>query len=207
MQTKKIYVNGEEERTMEAMEMTMDFANRQGLSPKEALRLRLITEELLGLFSGITDKEYMAWFWIEGDRYECEFHLLGKTEMNAEVRQRLLASSSSGRNEAAVGIMGRIRDMVTSVLINSRDDDEEPVVSDFYDAGMELSSPIDGVRIWKLTNYRESMRSQEEDYLEEDEEDQDGWDELERSIIANIADDVHVGIQKDKVEIVVFKSF
>ena len=211
MQTKKIYVNGEEERTMDAMERTMEFADRQGLSPKEALRLRLITEELLSLFSGITDNDFMAWFWIEGDSNECEFHLLGKTEMNAEIRQRLLASSSTGRNEAAVGIMGRIRDMVATALLNSRDDDTDsadPSVSDFYDAGMELSSPIEGMRIWKLTNYREAMRNAEDqDFLEDEEESADEWDELERSIIANIADDVHVGIQKDKVEIVVFKSF
>jgi hypothetical protein len=73
---------------------------------------------------------------------------------------------------------------------------------------MELSSPIEGMRIWKLTNYREAMRNAEDqDFLEDEEESPDEWDELERSIIANIADDVHVGIQKDKVEIVVFKSF
>ncbi len=131
--------------------------------------------------------------------------------MNAEIRQRLLAHPPTGRNEAAVGIMGRIRDMVATALLNSRDDDQDsadPSVSDFYDAGMELSSPIEGMRIWKLTNYREAMRNAEDQEFQEDEEESpEEWDELERSIIANIADDVHVGIQKDKVEIVVFKSF
>ena len=213
MQTKKIYVNGEEERIAAAMEKTMEFAAHCGLSRKEALRMRLITEELLGLLSGITDKDFMAYFWIDGDPEACEFHLLGKTEMNARVRSELLASSTSGKNAAAVGIMGRIRDMIAASMLAGGDDEEQADASpsDFYDAGVELDSPIEGMKIWKLTNYRESFRGNgEEDFLEDGEE-EDGareyWDELERSIIANIADDVHVGIQKDKVEIVVYKSF
>ena len=35
----------------------------------------------------------------------------------------------------------------------------------------------------------------------------DEWDELEKSIIANIADDVSVGINKDMVEMIITKRF
>ena len=40
-----------------------------------------------------------------------------------------------------------------------------------------------------------------------DREATEAWDELERSIIANIADDVKVKILGNKVEIIVFKNF
>ncbi len=33
------------------------------------------------------------------------------------------------------------------------------------------------------------------------------WDELEKSIVANIADEVQVGVQKDSVELVIIKQF
>ena len=51
--------------------------------------------------------------------------------------------------------------------------------------------------IWTLANYRQNVSK------EKDEE----WDELEKSIIANIADDVQVGLQGSKVEITVKKTF
>ena len=38
-------------------------------------------------------------------------------------------------------------------------------------------------------------------------ENKEAWDELEKSIIANLADDVLVGVRKDKVEILIIKKF
>ena len=50
--------------------------------------------------------------------------------------------------------------------------------------------------MWSLTTYKKKVKANTE-----------GWDELERSIIANLADDVTVGILGGKVMITVKKKF
>ena len=54
---------------------------------------------------------------------------------------------------------------------------------------------------WSLLNYRDSFDSAAQI------EKREAWDELEKSIIANLADDVIVGVLGDKVDIVVKKKF
>ena len=75
--------------------------------------------------------------------------------------------------------------------------------NEFYDAGVLESGPIDGLNLfWTLDNYRRTMEQ-----LQTQEEDKNpAWDELERSIIANVANDVHVSIKNDAVQIDVFKN-
>ena len=118
MKTEQIYVNGEEARIAAAMDKTMAFAELVGLDSKQSLRLRLIAEEILGLLSGITDNDYTALFWIEGDARKCETHLAAKIDMTADRREELLATATTGRNEAATGIMGKIRDMIGDAVVD-----------------------------------------------------------------------------------------
>ena len=49
---------------------------------------------------------------------------------------------------------------------------------------------------WTLNRYKDSVRDSEE-----------SWDELEKSIIANLADDVAVSVKGNKVEILITKNF
>ena len=197
----QIFVNGEEKGIVTAMEEASKFAAKQNFGKKERLYMRLITEELLGLLSGITNNDYRALFWVEGEANEAIFHLTAKTDMTAEKRDQLIDASSAKKNDAAVGIMGKIKDMVETAVLNFGN--VNPTTSVFYDAGVADTAPIDGLSLfWTLENYRKSMEA-----LGTAAEEDDGWDELERSVIANIADDVHVSIRKDAVEITVFKKF
>ncbi len=214
MESSKIIVNGEEVRIASAMDETMDFAGKLGLSAKEALRLRLMTEELLGLLAGITDNEYMAQFWLEGNSGKCVLHLSGETRMTTDRRAELLASATSRKNSAAVGIMGKIRDMIDVSLLSLNDvgwsgaiTADQPV-SAFYSAGMETSTYAMDMYVWTLRNYRENMmNSDNQDQPETEEDVYTPWDELERSLIANLADDVRVSVRSDKVDIEVTKAF
>ena len=49
---------------------------------------------------------------------------------------------------------------------------------------------------WTLSRYKDAQRDNEEP-----------WDELEKSIIANLADDVTVAVKGNNVEIVITKDF
>ena len=51
--------------------------------------------------------------------------------------------------------------------------------------------------VWSLNDYQDKARKEKGEQ----------WDELEKSIISNIADNVLVNLQGDKVEIVVKKDF
>ena len=55
---------------------------------------------------------------------------------------------------------------------------------------------------WSMVDYRNHVKKENGNN-----ESTEAWDELEKSIIANIADDVKVKILGNKVEIIVFKNF
>jgi hypothetical protein len=55
--------------------------------------------------------------------------------------------------------------------------------------------------MWTLQNYKKSLGNQEGEETEE------AWDELEKSIVASIADDVQVSVKGSSVEISIIKTF
>ena len=87
---------------------------KSGLGPNDALRLQLITEEMLCLVRSVTG-EIEAGFWIEAEDRKYTMHLLTKTSMDKEKRYQLISSSTSRRNEAAKGFLGKLRDIETGV--------------------------------------------------------------------------------------------
>lgn len=156
-------------------------------------------KELAGEFSGL--------FWIEGNKDQTSLRLELQTEMDKEKRSRLLSVSSSRKNEYAKGVMGKIRDVIELALM---EDDLSDNVTDYdilmmgmNNAALDPASannPMAGYQIWSLMEYRDLIKEKKEAYEAE-------WDELEKSIIANLADDVRVGIRDEKVHIEIFKRF
>jgi len=206
METNRIYLNGREEKIGEALSETEHFAGDNGLSEKETRRLRLLTEELIGMMRGIAG-DYTALFWLEGEGRECHLRLQAKTEMDFDKREELIAASTSGKNEAAVGIVGKLRNLI-EIGLQSYDEVEKYRVDmgmpgAFYDYGIDPEAAVLGANVWSLSTYRSNIDEQREagNDVEED------WDELEKSVLANLADDVHVGIRKDEVDITVDKTF
>ncbi len=53
--------------------------------------------------------------------------------------------------------------------------------------------------LWSFIRYK--------DYLEQSNSPREEWDELEKSIVANIADEVQISIRDTTVEMVIFKKF
>lgn len=204
MESEKVYVNGEEFRLEKALNEAEAFGEKLEFEPKDSLRLRLLSEELLGLMSGITNAEYQALFWIDGNRSKYELHLMGKTAMNAKKREELLATAQSNKKPAAGGIMSRLREMITETVINWNDAiriQDGSADTSFYDAGRDDETGEEDNKIWTLSNYRRSIEEGTGpiDRLVSGEE-------LERSIIAKLADDVKVSIKKDQVEIIIYES-
>lgn len=168
------------------------------LDKKQSGRLRLLAEELVEMLPSLlafTAGEF--WIDCKGTNFELHTTLTPNNSLTSEKRDELLKVSSSGKNAAATGIMAKIRLAATFMLIDyEKNVAEMPATAAFYHDGMG-ANPYFPISSWSLENYRAKAKSEQGEK----------WDELEKSIIANIADDVLVGIEGKKVEIIVKKSF
>ena len=177
-----------------------------GLEDKKALRLRLLAEELCGMLPGLT-QNFSGEFWIENDGDDYEFHVeLKADDMNIDLRDELISVSKSGNNAAAKGVMGKIRAVAETMLLAASDPTLSVPRGEFYDyhgynMGFGYIDPTIAVETgyvysWSLCNYKTAVEEKEDEYAE-----------LERSIVAKLADDIIVGVRGKNVEIVVKKSF
>ena len=178
-----------------------------GLEDKKALRLRLLAEELCGMLSGLVEN-FSGEFWAENDGNNYELHVeLKADDMSLDLRDELISVSKSGKNAAAKGIMGKIRAVAETMLLVASDSSIPLPTDGFYDyhgfnmgfgyIDSAISFETGYVYSWSLYNYKTAVGEKEED----------AYAELERSIVAKLADDIIVGVRGKNVEIIVKKSF
>ena len=147
-----------------------------GIKDKNALRLRLLSEEVLRLAKSIIGHGIME-FWLEGDARVSRIYLKAENHLDRDKQKELLSVSSTGENVSEKGFFGRL-------------------LSAFM-----IESPKNST--WSLKEYEDELRKKKET----DKFSQEAWDDLERSIVANLADDIEVGIDKNTIQMVVTKDF
>ena len=108
MKTDIIKVSSKGIQMEAALEQVEKVAAYKDLSRKNALHLRLLTEEMMGMMRSVTG-ETEGEFWIEDEDGEYRLHLRIAARLNPEKREQLLSASSTGKNESAKGLMGRLR--------------------------------------------------------------------------------------------------
>ena len=204
MNTAEIRITSLGDGMEEALAATERLGLDSGLGHKENLRLRLLAEELIGMMRGIAgsvEANYQA----GQENREFTLCLRADVNMSMELRRQLLAASSSGKNAAAKGLMGRIRDMVAAFILLEKGDSSLP--SGLSLGLMSMGSPSayrsGGGYAWTLKRYMSGVQSSQEQGAEAAE----AWDELEKSIVAKLADDVSVKIAGSNVEISITKAF
>ena len=204
MKTDVIAISPLGEGMAEALKETERAAAYRGLTPKESLRLRLLSEELMGMLRTIVG-EGKSSYWVEAEGKTFSLHLRGGVRMNADLRDDLLKAATSGRNAAVKGVMGRIRDIFTQLsepdgaTMDPKEYGFSYVDVSSFDASMGVTTH--GMLYgWSMKEYRSAV---EEHRAEEPEK----WDELEKSITARLADEVKVFIRGNTVEMVVEKAF
>ena len=163
------------------------------LSGKNAMYLRLLAEETMALMRAITGDVKGA-FWIEDRDGAFEMHLKVETMTDEKKRDQLLAASTSGKNEATRGFMGKVRAFFQSPS------DFPAFSTGFVGAGAPLSYRN---YVWSMEDYRSQLQM----YRAQNREGaQAAWDELEKSVVAHVADDVKVSIQGRTVEMTILKK-
>ena len=199
MKTDVITVSSRGKQMEKALEQADKVAAYKGLPAKDALHLRLLTEEMMGLMRSITG-EKEGTFWIEDQDGEYQLHLKVRAMLTSEEREQLLAVSSSGKNESAKGLMGRLRDFFDWGSDADLSAYSSPLL--LPDAFEQSSSPMLDWE-WSMARYEEALTHCVE-------ENQDGavqaWDELEKSVVAHVADDVKVSIRGRTVELTILKQ-
>ena len=201
MKSDVIHVTNEGIGAAEALAQAEKVAQFKSLPKKSALHLRLLTEETMGMMRALTG-EREADFWIEDEDGVCTLHLAAQTGMTAEMRKKLLAASTSGENSAVRGVTGKLRDLFERFM-----EPENSTVADDLATGLNmayagadfgnLSAAAAG--IWSLSLYKKAAA--------EGHTPQEDWDELEKSVLARLADDVQIGIRGQSVEMVISKKF
>ena len=199
--TAVITVTSEGQGIQEALALTERVGGEAGLDRKSNLRLRLLAEEMFGMLRGIAGG-VEASYWLETEGKSFELKMQADVKMTIEMREQFLAASSSGKNEAARGFMGRIRVMIGSFLLSAKEALPYAMINSA--AAMPMGGYAgESSAAWSMSLYRDEVRRHSGESAEAEE----AWDELEKSIVANIADDVKVGVRGNSVELTVCKTF
>ena len=207
MTTDSIRITSQGLGRKEALAATEKAGLDSGLERKQILRLRLLAEELVGMLRGVAG-DMEADYWLEQKDREFILHLGADITMTREMREQLLAVSTSGENANAKGFMGKIREMIAAALLPR---ESRPLLTGLSLGLMSMasnSSPsaqqaaAEAFR-WSMKQYKDTVSSE----LSESEAAKAAWDELEKSIVASVADEVSVCVTGSHAEISIFKSF
>ena len=192
MKTEAIVVSSKGQGMDAALAQAEAVGAQLGLVGREAIHLRLLAEEMMNMMRSIIGA-LQGRFWIEADGGEYRLYLKTVTLMDSEQRAQLIGASTSGKNEAHRGIMGKIRAFFEPMPI---DDTPAYLVE-------AIESDPNGDLTWSLEAYRERLRRNKDNGGEAGDE----WDELEKSLVTHLADDVKVSIRGNDVELTIFKAY
>lgn len=201
MRTEKFIVSGDESRISAALKVIEEFGKGAGLDKKEDLHLRLLAEELFGMLRGIAG-ETESECGISGEGKKIQINLKSQIALTQKMREQLISVSTSGKNSATAGFTGKIRTMIANVLLSAEEAIPYAMVNTA--AAYTAGSAYEGaVYVWSMQAYKNEV----EKNIAGGKESSAEWDQLEKSIVANIADDIKVSISGKTVQITVFKEF
>lgn len=173
-------------------------AEYNGLSHKQALQMRLLCEEIDGILPNIID-DFEGDLWIDFEDGVCKVNVSIKIpEFNAGKKEELIGIAKDKKNAAAVGIVGKIRDVIEDFFLDENSECAMSAASNAFQASTGFNEGVDYSYLWSLEKYRNTVKKDEKS---------DEWDELEKSVIASAADDVIVGIKGKRADIVIVKKF
>ena len=102
-----------------AMKAAERFAAYHSLTGRDAMHIRLLTEETVCLVHGILD-DFSGTFWLESDEtndgLHCRICLSADKHVNKAQEDMILSVSTSGKNESSKGILGKLREIVRSSI-------------------------------------------------------------------------------------------
>ncbi len=196
MKSESIVISTNEGNIDKVLEVVEAFS--KDLDHKAGLRIRLLAEETMNLIRSITG-EMDAEFFLERDDNQVRLHLNTNTIMFAAKRKELMEISTSKENAAAKGFMGKIREVFELAMLPK--DERSARESRIGMMGLVDPTALSATssETWKMSNYKDSV-----DKMDQNTEfAQEARNELERSILGNIAKEVEISIIGDDVKMTI----
>lgn len=165
----------------------------EGLNPKNRGCLRLLTEEMFSMCKELLEVEQLD-FDVNKDGETYTLKTATKTRVKEKTREQLLSVSSSGKNAANKGLKGLLGAALDALSYEG----DSGAYSSMVGYGMHHMAGSEYAMTWTLSHYMESAPKSEVSKE---------WDGMEKSIIANFADDVAIGVRSGRVEMIVTKKF
>lgn len=166
------------------------FTETQFLTKKEKIRIRLLTEEAIGVLKTTVKKGHGE---LKIEPTEKEYVVSVEIDtpyISDNSREKLIETSSDSKNEFYQGFTGKIRQTI-----------EWLAKADKYAAAN--AAPV-GYSIgfintscgaqWSYKQFKKNIAP----------DDKDKWDELERSVLSKLANEILVGVSEHTVSVKVF---
>jgi hypothetical protein len=169
-----------------------------GLTHKQTLQLRLLCEELDGMLPKIIG-DFNGQLWIEFAEGVCKVHAsIELDDITLDKKNELVNVAKNKKNAAAVGIVGKIRSALENFLMSDESMGALDAASGAFYMSTNYSEGVNYAYLWSLEQYKSSVNKEEQT---------EAWDELEKSVIASVADDVIVGVKGKQADITIVKKF
>jgi hypothetical protein len=173
-------------------------AEYNGLSHKQTLQLRLLCEEIDGMLPNVID-DFEGKLWIDFEDGVCKINVsVCIPGFNTDKKNELIGIAKNKKNAAAVGIMGKIRNAIENFFLSEETMDSFALTDGAFELSSGYGDNLNYAYLWSLGEYRTYVNKEEQ---------ADAWDELEKSVIASVADDIIVGVKGNCAEVVIIKKF
>ena len=167
-----------------------------GLDHKQTLQLRLLCEDIDGMLPKIID-DFDGDFWIDFEDGVCKVNVsIRFAQFTSSKKKELLSLSKNKKNAAVKGIVAKISAAIEEFFLDEDNISAMGMVSQ-YD-NMTMGNCLEYSYCWTLDQYKSSVRKAEK---------AEAWDELEKSVIATIADDIIIGVRGLQADITIVKKF
>ena len=163
-------------------------AAKNALLPREASILRLLGEEMFSMIMNLAEHADCS-FCVQNNKKQFELRMSAKAYISTESKRNFMSVSSKKENVLVKGLLGKIRSAIEDQLFDEGSHSSLAFYSDVM-GGYE--------QVWTLNDY---MLNTPPEKQKED------WDGLERSILINMADDIIIGVNSGRVEMIIKKSF
>ena len=194
----KLWISDAVRRNSDAYEIMKEFAEKNGISGKDRYHLGLLTEEVLGMANQILHV-YDGELWVESTSTGYEIILEAAVHENDGEKAVPAASPE--------GFMAKIAEMLNcSYMFESiveMPDDLAGMLPDYMSYGIREKKETQAwAGRWSLSAYRDNLRNRQG----ENPKAEPALDELEKSIVAHLADEVTIGIHGHRIRLVISKD-
>lgn len=203
MKTDVITIHSDLTGSKAAMQTAEHFCEYNNITGKNAMHIRLLTEETVSMVHGIL-RGFKGKLWLESQDTEegilCRICLRADKSVDMEQEDQLMSVSTSGKNESVKGVLGKIREIFRRTVQSTST--EPSAVDTWYYMGAQRNALMNSVdtfsNYWSLNYYRQNVEGPAKN--------QEAWDELEKSIIGKLADEVKIGLRNSTAEVIIEKT-